>query len=240
MDRPFYSITIGGMNTWDDFHMMPVKAGRIEFATPELKYSAVSVAGSDNELDFSEALTGYPTYEPRKGSVKFRFYDDGTLVRYRFERLKNHLHGKRMQAVIEDEPEFYYEGRFQVGDLKWKEHGNWADTELSYILDAYKLEFTTSLEDWLWDPFNFETGVIREYNGIEVNGEKVVTITGSRKPTSPRFIVEGTMNMTFEGVTYSLTTGTVVIPMIMLVDQEYEFTFRGTGTVSIDMRAGSL
>ncbi len=239
-ERPFYSITIGEKNTWDDFHLMPVGEGRIDFATPELKYESVSVPGSDGELDLTEALTGFPTYKSRKGTLKFRFFDDGKPARNKHDDLKNYLHGRWMRAIIDDQPEYYYEGRFTVGDLTWARKGNWAETEISYTLDAYKLEVNTSLEDWLWNPFNFETGVIREYAGISVSGEETVTVTGSRKPTVPRFIVDGTLIMEFNGISYALTTGTVTIPQILLIDQEYEFTFRGSGTVSIDMRAGIL
>ena len=56
-DRPFYSITFGDKNTWDEWALMPIKAGRIEFATPEVKRESVEVPGADGELDLSEVLS---------------------------------------------------------------------------------------------------------------------------------------------------------------------------------------
>lgn len=240
-NRPFYSITFGEKNTWDEWALMPIKAGRIEFATPEVKRESVEIPGSDGELDMSEVLTGYPVYENRKGSIKFRFFDNGTPVRTRWNQLKNYLHGRRMTAVIEDDDEYFYEGRFMVGDLEWAKRGNWADTEISYDVKPYKLEFATSLGDWLWNPFNFETGIIREYDEIVVDGEETVTVVGSRKPTVPRFIVTGgALTLSLGTDLYDLPVGTTVLPQIILMDEEYEMIFTGTGTVSIEFRGGCL
>lgn len=242
MDRPFYSITINGKNTWDEWALMPVKAGKIEFATAELRYDSAEVAGSDDVLDFTEALTGYPLYNQRRGSITFRFFDNGTPVRNRFDQLKSAIHGKKAKAIIEDQPEYFYEGRFMVGNLTYASRGNWAEVEISYLLNAYKLEMTSSAEDWLWNPFNFETGVIREYNNLSVEGLLDVTVIGSAKPTVPRFIVnaETSITLTFGNTIYPLSEGVNVVPTVLLLDQEYTMRFTGLGTVSIDMTAGAL
>ena len=240
MDRPFYSITINGKNTWDEWKLMPVKAGKIEFATPEMKYESVEIAGSDNALDMSEVLTGYPLYESRRGSLNFRFFDNGVSVRSRFDQLKNFLHGKKVKVINEDQPEYYYEGRMMVGDFK-PSKGNWGEVEISYILNAYKLELTSSAEDWEWNPFNFEIGVVRDYKDIVIDGETTVTVVGSRKPTVPTFIVSGgTLTLSFGTNQYDLIVGKNVLPQIVLMDEEYEMVFSGNGTITIDMTAGLL
>lgn len=242
MDRPFYSVTFGEKNSWDEWGLMPVREGRIELLPPEVKTEYVEVAGAESDLDMSEVLTGYPTYKNRTGSLKFRFFDNGIPVRTRYTKLKNYLHGRSMRAVVEDDPEYYYEGRFAVGKLEYAKQGNWADTEISYNVKPYKLELTSTIEDWLWDPFNFETGIIREYGTLEVEEERTLTIVGSRKPSTPKFIVtaEEPMTLTIGEEVYDLPIGTSIFPQIVLHDQEYEMTFTGTGTVSIDFRGGSL
>lgn len=240
MDRPFYSITINGKNTWDEWKLMPVKAGKIDFAPPELRYEVADVAGSDDPLDFTEALTGYPLYKSRRGSIRFRFFDNGTSARNRFDDIKNFLHGKKCKVVIEDQPEYYYEGRMMVEELKFSKYGNWAEFDLSYILNAYKMEIGSSDEDWLWDPFNFETGIIREYKNLRVDGDTVIEVIGSRKPTTPELICSDSMTLTFNGNTYNLSSGKNIVPQIVLLDDEYEFTVTGSGTITIAMKAGML
>lgn len=270
MDRPFYSVTIGGKNTWDEWNLMPLNAGKIEFATPSVKYESVEVPGSDDVLDMTEVLTGYPLYDSRKGSVKFRFFDNGRSVRSRFNELKNFLHGRRMQAIIEDEPEYYYVGRFMVGDFEPLE-GNWGDIEISYILNAYKLDIVNSTDDWLWDPFNFETGVIREYKDIMIDFNEdlpvKINVIGSPKPTVPKIkitekylaggVLDGDayLTLTVGEKTYNLwnvglnTLTSVTFPDLVLFDDEYEFSFNFTGVtsarslyakISIEFDGGSL
>lgn len=242
MDRPFYSVTFGTKNTWDEWALMPVKEGRIEFVTPDVKQSYIDIPGSDGELDLSDVLTGYPTYENRKGTLKFRFFDNGVPSRARFTQLKNYLHGKTMKAVIEDDPSHYYEGRFMVGELTFSKRGNWGEVEISYNVQPYKVELTSTGEDWLWNPFNFETGIIRDYQNIYVPGLLDVPVIGSAKPTVPKITVasENGMTLTFENSIYILSEGVNVIPTVVLHDQEYTLRFVGSGTVTIDMTVGEL
>ena len=269
MDRPFYSITINGKNTWDEWKLMPVGEGKIEFITPELKYDAVSVPGSSNVLDFTEALTGYPTFNPRRGSLKFRFKQDTRSVRARWNDLKNTLHGQKVTIINEDEPDYYYEGRVTVSDIDYKHQGDWADIEIGYILNAYKLEVVASDEDWLWNPFNFETGVIRDYRDILVDDEHsegeegsehvTVFIDGSPKhqPLKVSFsrntlpeIITGVVGHFFvgtyeegeaEGVAlYEVVYGTYTYPQIIIPPEGLYLTFSGDYKVTIHYRGGAL
>lgn len=257
MDRPFYSITFGTKNTWDEWGLMPIHEGKIEIATPTTKTEHVEIAGSDNALDLTEVLTGYPLFNSRQGSLKFRFIDNGIPVRSRFNNLKNFLHGKYMRMEVEDEPEYYYMGRWHVGNFEPK-NGNWGEVTLSYVLDAYKNDLIDSTEPWLWDPFNFETGVIREYGEVTVTHDNVtaVTIVGSPKPTIPTFIVTkvgegqiddgGTwfpiqMTVDSDPKIYALNEGFNTVPQLVLFNREYTLFFSNNdATVIIDYRGGSL
>lgn len=258
MDRPFYSITINGKNTWDEWKLMPVGEGKIEFITPELKYDAVSVPGSSNILDFTEALTGYPTFNHRKGSLKFRFKQDTRSVRARWNDLKNTLHGQKVTIINEDEPDYYYEGRVTVGELEFKHQGDWADIEIGYILNAYKLEVVASDEDWLWNPFNFETGVIRDYRDITVGGDVdyvtfhidgspkhqplVMTFSRNTLPvsiTEAGFFWVGTYDEA-ESDDYPVTYGKFTYPQIIIPPEGINITFSGNYKVTIHYRGGAL
>ena len=48
---------------------------------------------------------------------KFDFSKLYRAVEVRYREIANFLHGKKYKCILEDEPDYYYEGRFQVGNL---------------------------------------------------------------------------------------------------------------------------
>lgn len=235
-----HSLTINDeIDTWDDWKIVCTK--RPVFNEPEVRTEYMDIPGRDGQLDMTEALTGYPLFENRTGSLEFFLYDDSTSALTKLNVIRNYLHGKRHKIILNDEPEYYYAGRLMIHESHPTTEGEYAVFELEYNLEPYKYELSSSSEDWPWDPFNFETGVIREYGEITVNGETTVTVIGSRKPTVPRFTVSGgALTLSIGTNQYDLPVGRNVLPQIVLMDDEYEMIFDGNGTVTIDMTAGSL
>lgn len=252
-----HSLTLNDeIDTWDDWGIVATK--RPVFNEPELRSEYMDVPGRNGQLDMTEVLTGYPLFENRTGSLEFFLYDDSTPVLTKLNVIRNYLHGKRHKIILNDEPEYYYAGRLMVHESHPTTEGEYAVFELEYNLEPYKYELTSSVEDWLWDPFNFETGVIREYERLLLsqNTPRTVTVTGSRKPTPLKVILSlpsgyeqysdfVAVTLSYNDETYNLTYGTNVLPMIMLQDDEYEFTFELTGQISdcylsIDFRGGIL
>ena len=66
--RKIHSVIFGSYNTWDDWHLIPVK--RPFIVNAPLKEKSVDLTGANGELDFTTALLGYPLYENRKNSLK--------------------------------------------------------------------------------------------------------------------------------------------------------------------------
>ena len=93
---------------------------------------------------------------------------------------------------------------------------------------------------WLWDTFNFETDVARDYAELVVDGTLTTTIVGSKMPVTPVSEVSSNMSLLFEGTTYQLTAGRNRIAGMTLVDQAYQMTFTGNGTVSVEFEIGNL
>lgn len=234
-----HSLNINGeIDTWDNWKIVSIK--KPIFNEPDLITDYVSVPGRNGQLDMTEALTGYPVYDNRRGTLQFFVYDTSMPALTKLNIIRNYLHGKRHKIILNDEPEYYYDGRLMLHESHPTTEGEYAVFELEYNLEPYKYELNSSLGNWLWDPFNFEMGVIRETNEIEINGSKSIKLYGSRMPSVPRFIVDGNFTLIFGENSYVLSTGTIVIPTISLVDGEYELTFNGTGTITIDFRVGCL
>lgn len=242
----YHSIIFGDKNTWADWYLFP--SSRPLFNPPSPKTKFIDIPGADGQLDLSEVLTGDVAFSNRTGTIEF-IVDNGQLSDYKAENwihlyseIMEYLHGKYLRAFLEDEPEFYYEGRFTVN--QWKSDPHNSKIVIEYNVAPYKYEAASSLEDWLWDSFNFESGIIREYKDLRVDGSLIFSIYGRRMAVTPSFIVKSDdgngLKVKFNGTTYDLPDGTSKVINIRTVEGENTLEFIGYGTVSIDYRGGRL
>lgn len=142
----YHSVYFGNKNSYTDWHLVPDGAPVI--ALPEQKTTMIEVPGSTGFLDLSESLTNYPLFKKRSGSIKFHVLNDygqGTHANRteRYTDISSYLHGKSLYMKLEDDPDWVYNGRF---NLKWtmNNDGMWSDVEISYILQPFKY-YTGSL-----------------------------------------------------------------------------------------------
>lgn len=209
------------------------------FNPPTVKTNLVDIPGGDGVLDLTTALAGRPTYNNRTGSWTFivqnGFKDWSAL----YSEIMVYLHGQKFRAVLEDDPSYYYEGRFSVN--QWKSDKDWSQITIDYNVGPYKKELANDGEDWLWDPFNFETGVIRNYRNLSVLTTLSVTVYGDMMESVPAIIasVSG-MKVTYEDKTYSLAKGVNTIPEIVLHSGENTLVFTGEGSITIENTGGRL
>lgn len=242
----YHSIIFGEKNTWADWYLIPTSRPVFNPPAPKTKY--VDIPGADWHLDMSTVLTGDITYNPRTGSLEF-MVDNGQLSDYNHElwfelysSIMEYLHGQNTKAILEDDLAFYYEGRFSVN--AWKSDPHNSKVTIDYNVSPYKYERFSSLEDWEWDCFNFESGIIREYKDLVVDGTLELIIYGRRMRVTPSFIVKSDdgegMNVTFNGITYTIPDGTSRVIDILTVEGKNKLTFTGNGTVSVDYRGGRL
>lgn len=252
----YHSITFGSKNTWDDWRLVPVS--RPLFNPPAQKVKTLEIPGGDGIIDLSQALTGYPVYQNRTGSIEFLAMNDFKPWQIAYSDIMDYLHGQKMRAILEDDPEYFYEGRFSVNE--WKSEKDWSRIVIDYDVGPYKWAVQSSIDEWLWDPFNFRTGMINTaiFKNIQVTTSlKMFSLDGSilgRAPVCPNFIVETSsrqgvrvhFNNTRLGinVAQTLQDGTTQVPeFIFFGDQGtklYMRCFSGTGLVSIDFRRGRL
>lgn len=236
----YHSVTIGSKNTWDDWHLIPSSPPVFAPPTPKTKY--IDIPGADWHIDMTTALTGDVVYNGREGSLEF-YVDNGHDEWFSiYSNIMNYLHGQLLHAVLEDDPIYYYEGRFSVNE--WKSEATNSRIVIDYNVAPYKYEVYTSLDDWLWDPFSFEDSIIREYENLRVFGSLKLNIPGVRMKVTPTFIVESDdgngLKVSFEGNTFDLPDGTTRIINIRTGSGDNIFTFTGYGIVSVEYRGGRL
>lgn len=245
-----------GKNTWEDWHLLA--SSRPVFAPPAPKTSMIDLPGGNGKLDLSEALTKYPLYDNRSGSFTFRVMNGYGNWADRYSEIMEYIHGQSMRALLADDDQWFYQGRFSVTD--WQSTETWSEITFSYDVGPFKWSVQSSSEPWFWDPFNFETGIIPldDFTGFEVNGtaakefnevyfgkvpvSPVIKFTPSRENTALTIKFKND----FLGIEESVTVkgGSTFVPAFVFYGHQnggtYKMEFIGSGTVAIDFRVGRL
>lgn len=233
----YHSITFGTKNTWDDWHLIPTS--RPVFNPPSVKTNLIEIPGGDGALDLTTALAGRPLYKNRTGSIEFYVDNDFRDWTVLYSEIMFYLHGQKMRAVLEDDPSYYYEGRFAIN--AWKSNKERSSLVIDYDVNPYKKDIIGTDEEWIWDTFNFETGIIRYYKDLPVSGSLSVTVIVDMMPVSPTITTSAAgMTVTFDGETYNLAKGVNHVPEIVLPQGSNVLVFTGSGTVTIGQTGGRL
>ena len=181
---------MNGINTWNDWHLIP--SSRPLINPPSFKSNYIDIPGANGSIDASTTILtyprynldgsiasstiseSYPTYNNRTGSIEFYVMNDYGEWYNRFSEAMDYLHGQKVKIILEDEPDYYYQGRMTVN--QWRSEKDWSKIVLDYNVAPFKYEIFSSIEKWLWDPFSFVDGVIRpryRYIGSETRPENV-------------------------------------------------------------------
>lgn len=131
----YHSVYFGNMNSFSDWHLVP--DSRPVIAQPEPKVTTVDIPGGQGILDLSEVLTNYPLYSNRSGSLSFHVLNGYGDWKDRHQEIANYIHGKNLTMSLEDDPDWYYEGRFKFA---WESpnDGTWSRVTIDYDLDPFK------------------------------------------------------------------------------------------------------
>ena len=228
-------VIFGGKHSYLDWGLILTSS---EIGFPLVKTEVVDVVGMNGCLDFTESMGDDIFYQNR--SLKFTFTVVNHIERWAslVSEIANYINGKKIKIIRDADPAFYSEGRASIHQFQ----SSRAVGTLVVDVDAfpYKMDIQASNEEWLWDPFCFEDGVIHT-GSITVSGSKTVTLVNRRMVLSPYITCSAAMTATFEGVTVNIPANvkTEVLD-IRLHEGENIVTFTGNGTVEIEYRGGSL
>lgn len=236
--RLYHSINIGDINTWDDWHIVP--SSRPLIAAPSVKTSFISLPGGDGSLDLTEVLAGRPTYERRTGSWEFIVMNDYGDWATRYSDIMAYLQGKEYRIVFDDDPNYYYQGRLSVNE--WRSEAYWSRIVINYNVDPYKRNVDGFGSNWMWDPFNFETGIIHDYRRLIVSGTLSLNyINDSAINTVPIITSSAnTIKMVFNNKQYNLNKGSNTFNDVIFVPGDNLVSFAGNGIISIENVGGRL
>ncbi len=205
-----FGAVFGDKYTREDYGAI-MNYARIIPPAPKINY--VDIAGGNSSLDLTEALGGI-VYED--GSIEFKF----TLFsREALSRMKNDIHGKRMDIILEREPDFYYNGR--ISCTKETQDGRLHELCLTAQVYPYKFERVESIHVETMD-----------------GKEKEILLQNDTMPVMPKIVVEGNIRIIHEGIMYKMETGEYQDPDLMLHEGDNRIKISGKGRVRFAYRKG--
>lgn len=227
-----FGLTIGGKHTYDDFGL---KMTKMYIPFPEPKVNKIDIPYSSGCIDVT-SIAGDVNYSDREG-LQFEFkaycktYADWKRL---LHKLASHLHGKKLEMICDDDRNYYYMVRLQLDSTR---SNNVTSTiVLSGTADPFKYSRFKAGENWLWDPFNFETGIISKLSDIVVDGSESILISSDSVPTVPTFEVKNSndLKLIFKGRTYEMPSDkTYYFPQLKIGEEIVSLDFVGSGTVSV-------
>lgn len=124
------------VNTWTNWNLIPTARPVVKQPTPN--YTYVDIPGADGSLDISNYLIGRPTYSDRSGT--FDFYvmnNDGNNWPSRKAAIVSVLDGSKvMKMYLDDDQNYYYEGRFYMRD--WTPDPSYSRVTIEYRVKPYR------------------------------------------------------------------------------------------------------
>lgn len=230
-------------HSYDDLGLIITNACSI--STPEINSDYISVKGRNGVLDISEALTGRVTYKSRHIAVNFAGVEKDSDWDSRISDLRNLIDGQIVKLIFDNDPAYYWYGRCQLIDFKREGTCGRFTLDIPYA-DPYKYDMVAFNEDWLWDPFNFETGRVTEATEHTITGHTEIDLPSGMMPVSPTIIVTNintflTIQKYGDTRVIDLNLGENKIYAITINDSsESKLIFEGNGTFSVNYRGGSL
>ena len=209
-------VMFGSRHSFYDMDLLLKRYPKISPPLPRIK--KVEVPGMDGELDISKALTGHLQFNRRTIEMEFTIMGPREEWPETHSEIMDALHGEEMEIVLDDDPEYCYTGTLSVSGFDPQKVTSGvtitADVEpYKTRREATRLTFTAS-------------------------GSLTETIIGKRKPVCPLITASAAMQMTFGGVTYALAKGENLFPDVVIRNGENTFTFKGTGSVTLEYREG--
>ena len=232
-------IKIGEKHTYKDWGLKWLTPYKITY--PEAKTHVIEIPGADDVLDLTEAINGRVRYGQRQMEFTFEMDD---IDYFDFEERRNeiamYLHGKKHPVTLDTDPLYYYNARLALDYDKDEKTGS--TLKITGVASPYKYNQFSSGDEWLWDPFNFDTDTVYQSTAIAVNGHRTVPLPPTAIPVSPTFTSTESCAVTFNEQTDTIPGGSIeyISPYVELGNTRNILEFSGNTVISILYRGGAL
>lgn len=242
MDSTTYFYGTGiNTNSYKDFGLL--RTAPTEISSPVVKKQIVDNPGGNGNIDLTDSLTGVPLYENRQIVEKYIMVGNKQSWDSRLSALYKLLDGQQGNILLDSDPGYFWHGRTLITAVDKSAETHMKITVTSDV-EPFKYERFSSNAAWEWDSLNFDTGIIRDYRNIAVDGELIFEIIGTKMPAVPSFSpsnVTDPIQVRFEGKSFDLPADlTTEVDSIVIREGLNVLTFFGKGAVTINFRGGIL
>ena len=179
------------------------------------------IPGRNGKLDYSEALTGFPTFENRTIKLELSVIDsDIAHCRTKINALKNYIHGVNLDVVFPDDSDFYYSGVWAVDE----DRKNPSCIDVTLTCDAFP--YRRRLKD---------TVITKTLS----TSETTIKCNNLREPVVPTFETTGNATIKFGTLSKTVGTGKHTLDIVFKAGENI-VKASGTGTLKIIYREGGL
>lgn len=182
----------------------------------EVKTNYVDKEGGTGSIDLTEVFG--ITYKDIK--LNFTFTMKSGDYDKKLREIKAFLHGKKAQITTYRDDSYYYIGRCQVNEFK-----------------SSKARGTFSI-DVFAEPYKYKQYVTVRTE--QIVGEKEVIFLNDSMEVVPTFECDSDMSLEFKGNSYSIGSGSTVLPDILFGYGDNLIKFVGTGTVKVTYQEGAI
>mgnify|MGYP003299650837 CR=1 FL=1 len=213
-------VYFGDYHTVIDWGLI-LSAKTIDPPTP--KIVSINIDGRDGTLDLSRALTGEMKYNNRSASFTFLVTEGSQSERSELiQTIINEIHGRRLQIIEPDYPEYYLIGECTVNSVtNNKAYGS----------------FTVSVD---CEPYYYRNNEnVRTISLTNTPTEIVLTNSG-RLIVTPTIQVNGSVDLVYGNTSVSLSGGTYKLTSLLLNPGATVIKVSGSGTVVFAYREAVL
>ena len=209
-------VYFGTIASYDDLDLF---LADVDIPSPEPQRMVVDVPGRDGELDLSYGLSPETHFHNRQITLKFAMKDFLFQWQTTFSTIRNLLHGQRFDVTIEPETDMYWKAFCTVDEAKADKNKG----TVTIVLDA--------------EPYMY-----KDYSMTQTatSGGVSVTIPITRKTDIPTVTSAANITITKDGEVYAFDAGTHRNPELRLTAGNNTLIIKGSGSVTIAYKDGSL
>ncbi len=193
---------------------------KMTIGVPSPKIMKIELAEYDGSIDVTNALTDITFFNNRELKFEFSNIYDGEWYNNKASLILNALNGKKVKITLDDDKEYYYEGRVYL--------------EINSDRRINSVVVTCDCEPYKYD-VNETTKTFNVSNSLVCN----IDYQGTKR-VCPLINVSTSMQLVMNGAYYQLNQGNNTVPDFVLKNGSNSFELKGTGTAKVTYRGGLL